>query len=78
MLDDLEACNSYQMDLNNIKNLEIPIFVILGDKDRLVDLKAVDEFSNEVPSEIFTINEGGHFLFFEQPNELSNLIAKII
>ena len=58
--------------------LEIPISIILGDKDRLVDLKAVDEFANEVPSEVFTISEGGHFLFFEQPDELSNLIAKII
>jgi len=44
----------------------------------LVDLKAVDNFSDKVPSEIFTINEGGHFLFFEQPDELSKLIVKII
>tara|TARA_Y100000766_G_C18819836_1_gene562422 strand:+ start:58 stop:786 length:729 start_codon:yes stop_codon:yes gene_type:complete len=78
MLDDLEACNRYQLDLNNIKDLGIPISIILGEKDRLVDLKAVDNFSDEVPSKIFTINEGGHFLFFEQPNELSSLIAKII
>ena len=49
MLDDLEACNSYQLDLNNIKDLEIPISIILGDKDRLVDLKAVDKFSDNVP-----------------------------
>ena len=78
MLDDLEACNSYQLDLNNIKDLEIPISIILGAKDRLVDLKAVDKFSDDVPSEIFTINEAGHFLFFEQPDELSKLISKII
>ena len=62
MLDDLEACNGYQLDLNNIKDLGIPISIILGDKDKLVDLKAVDKFSDKVPSEIFTINEGGHFL----------------
>ena len=40
-LDDLEACNSYQLDLNNMMN------IILGDKDRLVDLKAVDKFSDK-------------------------------
>ena len=78
MLDDLEACNGYQLDLNNIKDLGIPISIILGNKDRLVDLKAVDKFSDKVPSEIFTINDGGHFLFFEQPDELSELIVKII
>ena len=76
LLDDLEACNGYQLDLNNIKDLGIPISIILGDK--LVDLKAVDKFSKKVPSEIFTINEAGHFLFFEQPDELSDLIAKIV
>ena len=78
MLDDLEACNGYQLDLNNIKDLGIRISIILGDKDKLVDLKAVDKFSKKVPSKIFTINEAGHFLFFEQPDELSNLIAKIV
>ena len=63
MLDDLEACNSYQLDLNNIKDLEIPISIILGDKDKLVDLKAVDKFSDNVPSKIFTINEADIFIF---------------
>ena len=66
------------LDLNDLKSIGISISIILGSKDRLVDLKAVDKFSDEVPSEIFTINEGGHFLFFEQPDELSKLIVKII
>ncbi|MBD63238.1 MAG: hypothetical protein CMD68_04065 [Gammaproteobacteria bacterium] len=78
MLDDLEACNNYQLDLNEIKNLEIPISIILGNKDRLVDLKAVEAFSNVVSCETFTIEESGHFLFFEQPNELSKLISSIV
>ena len=77
MLDDLDACNSYQLDLNVIKNLEIPISIILGAKDRLVDLKAVESFSNVVPCETHTISEAGHFLFFEQPDELSQLITEL-
>tara|TARA_B100000900_G_scaffold16677_1_gene13114 strand:+ start:13 stop:741 length:729 start_codon:yes stop_codon:yes gene_type:complete len=77
MLDDLEACNNYQLDLNKIKDLEIPISIILGSKDRLVDLKAVEKFSVEVPSQTFTIDDAGHFLFFEQPDELSELITKL-
>ncbi len=77
MLNDLEACNNYKLDLNKIKNLDIPISIIMGSKDRLVDLKAVEKFSDEVPSKTFTINEAGHFLFFEQPDELSKLIVDL-
>ena len=77
MLDDLEACNSYQLDLNVIKDLEIPISIILGSKDKLVDLKAVESFANTVPCKTHTVEEAGHFLFFEQPNELSKLITQL-
>jgi pimeloyl-ACP methyl ester carboxylesterase len=77
MLDDLEACNNYQLDLTEIKSLEIPISIILGSQDKLVDLKAVDRFANVVPSKIHTIDEVGHFPFFENPNELSKLISSL-
>jgi pimeloyl-ACP methyl ester carboxylesterase len=77
MLDDLEACNNYQLDLTEIKSLEIPISIILGSQDKLVDLKAVDRFANVVPSKIHTIDEVGHFPFFENPNELSILISSL-
>jgi pimeloyl-ACP methyl ester carboxylesterase len=78
MFDDLEACNNYQLDLNNLKNLGIPIAIILGDKDRLVDLKAVDNFTAMVPSKTYTMNEVGHFSFLEDPLELSKLISEIV
>ena len=78
LLDDLEACNNYQLDLNDLKNLGIPISIILGSKDKLVDLKAVEKFANSVPSKTYTMNEVGHFSFFEDPAELSKLISQIV
>jgi pimeloyl-ACP methyl ester carboxylesterase len=78
MLDDLNACNNYELDLNDIKNLDIPISIILGSKDRLVDLKAVESFIDIVPSETYTMDEVGHFSFFEDPEELSRLISMIV
>ncbi|MDA7600629.1 alpha/beta hydrolase [Gammaproteobacteria bacterium] len=78
MLDDLEACNNYQLDLTELKNLELPISIILGSKDKLVDLKAVDSFANVVPSKIHTIDEVGHFPFFEDPDQLSKLISSLV
>ncbi|MBT3674038.1 MAG: hypothetical protein HOG09_02795 [Proteobacteria bacterium] len=56
----------------------MPISIILGSKDKLVDLKAVENFTAIVPSHTYTMNEVGHFSFFEDPIELSNLITKII
>ena len=78
MLDDLEACNNYQLDLNDLKSLGIPISIILGSKDRLVDLKAVEKFTDVVPSKTYTMDEVGHFSFFEDPVELSKLISEIV
>ena len=78
MLDDLEACNNYQLDLNDLKSLGIPISIILGSKDRLVDLKAVEKFTDVVPSNTYTMDEVGHFSFFEDPVELSKLISEIV
>ena len=78
MLDDLEACNNYQLDLNDLKNKGTSISIILGNKDRLVDLKAVENFTDMVPSKTYTMNEVGHFSFFEDPAELSKLISQIV
>ena len=78
MLDDLEACNNYQLDLNDLKSLGITISIILGSKDRLVDLKAVEKFTDIVPSKTYTMDEVGHFSFFEDPVELSKLISEIV
>ena len=36
--------------MNELKNLRISISIILGSKDRLVDLEAVKKFTNVVPS----------------------------
>tara|TARA_B110000003_G_scaffold148887_1_gene149924 strand:+ start:104 stop:832 length:729 start_codon:yes stop_codon:yes gene_type:complete len=78
MLDDLEACNNYQLDLNDLKSIGISISIILGSKDRLVDLKTVEKFTDIVPSKTYTMDEVGHFSFFEDPIELSKLISEIV
>lgn len=78
MLDDLDACNSYELDLKNLKNLKTPISIILGSKDRLVDSKAVENFVDIVPSHTYTMDDVGHFSFFEDPEELSRIISEIV
>ena len=77
MLSDLEACNNFQLTQKDLQSLKLPISIILGDKDKLVNLKEVDNFSSHTSSNIYTINEVGHFPFFENPVELSNLITSV-
>jgi len=50
----------------------------LGSKDRLVDSKAVENFVDIVPSHTYTMDEVGHFSFFEDPVELSRIISEIV
>lgn len=78
MLDDLEACNNYHLSLKDLKSLDLPISIILGSKDKLVDLKELENFTNHVSSKTYTIDEAGHFPFFEDPDELSRLIMSLV
>ena len=78
MLDDLNACNNFELDLNDLKKIKCSISIILGSKDRLVDLKAVEHFTDIVSSNTYTMDEVGHFSFFEDPIELSRLISEIV
>ena len=78
MLDDLEACNNYQLSLKDLKSLDLSISIILGSKDKLVDLRELENFTNHISSKTYTIDETGHFAFFEDPSELSRLIMSLV
>jgi pimeloyl-ACP methyl ester carboxylesterase len=78
MLDDLEACNNYQLSPSELKSLDLPVSIILGSKDKLVDLKELENFVNHVSSKTYTIDESGHFPFFECPDELSRLMLSLV
>jgi pimeloyl-ACP methyl ester carboxylesterase len=57
--------------------LELPIALVLGAKDKLVDLKEVDNFAKHSSCKIHSMDEVGHFPFFENPHELSKLVTSI-
>ena len=78
MLSDLEACNNFQLNHQDLEKLKLPISLILGSKDKLVNLKEVDNFANHSSCKVYTMNEVGHFPFFENPDELSQLITSVI
>ena len=78
MLDDLQACNNYELSSSDLKRLNLSVSIILGSKDKLVDLKELENFINHVSSKTYTIDETGHFPFFEDPGKLSRLIMSVV
>ena len=75
MFDDLTACNNYHTDLSAIRNSLVPITIINGDKDKLINKKHEMEFLNVTCAKKIEMKDVGHFPFFEDPNTLSDIIA---
>ena len=75
MYDDLNACNNYHADLSAIKNIQTPITVINGDKDKLINKEHETEFLKFTCAKKIEMKDVGHFPFFEDPNTLSDIIA---
>ena len=75
MFDDLTACNNYHNDLSAIRNSQVPITIINGDKDKLINKKHEMEFLNVTCAKKIEMKDVGHFPFFEDPNTLSDIIA---
>ena len=68
---DMNACINYRMsdcDIKSIKNIN----VIIGEKDKLVSEKKIEEMINMFGSAYLKKMEGvAHFPFFEDPNVLN-------
>lgn len=78
MFDDLTACKNYQPNEDLITSIEIPVNIILGGKDRLIDSDQAKVFANNLGSKIHLLDGAGHFPFFEDPAALSKIIESVI
>ena len=77
MFDDLTACRNYLPNESLVSDIGIPVNIILGGKDRLIDPDQAKVFASNLSSEIYVIDDAGHFPFFEDPAELSNIIKSV-
>jgi pimeloyl-ACP methyl ester carboxylesterase len=77
MFDDLTACRNYLPNEALVLEIGIPVNIILGGKDRLIDPDQAKVFASNLSSEIYVIDDAGHFPFFEDPAELSNIIKSV-
>ena len=77
MFDDLTACRNYQLSEDLVLGTEIPVDIILGGKDRLIDSDQATVFASNLACKIHTLDDAGHFPFFEDPAALSNIIESV-
>lgn len=67
---DFYACNEYVDGEKVIKQLDIPMLAILGQKDRLLPRSVSKDLSQlNLPIEITFIKDAGHFVMLENPEE---------
>ena len=74
---DMNACMNYRMDDSDIKSIE-NINILIGEMDKLVSEKKIDEMINFFGSAQLKKMEGvAHFPFFEDPEVLNNTLEEV-
>ena len=74
---DMNACMNYRMDDSDIKSIK-NINILIGEMDKLVSEKKIDEMINLFGSAQLKKMEGvAHFPFFEDPKVLNNTLEEV-
>ena len=74
---DMNACMNYRMDDRDIKSIQ-NINILIGEKDKLVSEKKIDEMISMFGSAQLKKMEGvAHFPFFEDPEILNSILEDI-
>tara|TARA_B100000686_G_scaffold104414_1_gene111655 strand:+ start:16684 stop:17490 length:807 start_codon:yes stop_codon:yes gene_type:complete len=76
---DLIACNKYKNILEIGKKLKQKVFFISGREDRMTPAIKAKELSSNIQNSSLTIlNECGHMMMIEKPQEVTNLIYNFV
>ena len=74
---DMNACMNYRMNDSDIKSIK-NINILIGEMDKLVSEKKIDEMINMFGSAQLKKMEGvAHFPFFEDPKVLNNTLEEV-
>jgi pimeloyl-ACP methyl ester carboxylesterase len=73
MFGDLKASSTFHdqaAQLEILSHLKMPVFVIWGDKDRLLHVSSVEIYQKELPqAETVILKDCGHLPMLERPEE---------
>ena len=75
---DLKSCNKFRLNSDQIANLS-NVKYIFCDKDKLARYNSENEILSKLKLDIdiFMLNEAGHFPFYEDPDQLEDVLNKI-
>ena len=75
---DFKICDGFDV-LNKLSTIEVPCLIIVGKQDKLTPVKYSEFFRNKIKnSELHIINEAGHMVMLEKPNEVNQAIENFI
>ncbi|MEP3891419.1 MAG: alpha/beta hydrolase [Hellea sp.] len=75
---DLQACADYTAGMNVVKTLKVPMFCILGSKDKMTPLKAGLALADASQYSYKVIMDGGHMLPLESPKQTLQTLKEFI
>tara|TARA_B110000240_G_scaffold187346_1_gene224900 strand:+ start:430 stop:1314 length:885 start_codon:yes stop_codon:yes gene_type:complete len=76
---DLTACKNFSLSETDISSYEGLVTFVLGEKDKLIPLKYVEKFCENLKSaEIKVLDNLSHFTFYEDPTKLSEELGKLL
>jgi len=82
MFDDLKSNDIFinkTAQIVLLHRLHMPVFVLWGDKDRLIDVSSVEVYRKELPqAEVVILKDCGHLPMLEQPEESAIHYAEFI
>ena len=76
---DLNACNNYSNGLEATKVLDLPVLLIFGELDKMINLEAGKKFSNLVKNSSTHVIKGcGHMIMIEKAFEMREKILEFL
>ncbi len=76
LYNDLDACRYFDVR-KDLRLIDIPTIILCGDQDQMTPPKFSRYLHENISnSELFLIEEAGHFIFQEAPNQVNEIIHK--
>ncbi len=76
---DLNACHTYTQGAEMARQMQCPVTLILGDRDRMTPLKAARGFMQHFPQvELTLLKNCGHGMLEERPEETYRALAAVL
>lgn len=76
---DLQACNHYQRDLNDLAQLTLPVLLLAGNQDKMTSPKVLGALEKAIPkAQLVLLKGAGHALMAEQPDAVLDQLRHFI